>query len=133
MGGAGKSIVHSRKWWRCAKAIVLGLAFKENCADFRNSKVIDIVRHLEDYGLDVQLHDPLADPDEAFEEYGVTLTPYNRLDPADLVVLAVPHREFLANPGALLALCKTGAVFADVKASVPLDAIRAAGLVAWRL
>jgi UDP-N-acetyl-D-galactosamine dehydrogenase len=116
-----------------AKAIVLGLTFKENCPDLRNSKVIDIVHHLQDYGLEVQLHDPLADPAEAFDEYGVTLTGFDALQPADLIVLAVPHRDFLVKPDALLALAKPGAVFADVKSSISLDAISAAGLVVWRL
>ena len=116
-----------------AKAIVLGLTFKENCPDLRNSKVIDIVHHLQDYGLKVQLHDPLADPVEAFDEYGVTLTGFDALQPADLIVLAVPHRDFVVKPHALLALAKPGAVFADVKSSLSLDAISAAGLVVWRL
>ena len=116
-----------------AKAIVLGLTFKENCPDLRNSKVIDIVHYLQDYGLEVQLHDPLADPAEAFDEYGVTLTGFDALQPADLIVLAVPHRDFLVKPDALLALAKPGAVFADVKSSISLDAISAAGLVVWRL
>jgi UDP-N-acetyl-D-galactosamine dehydrogenase len=115
-----------------AKAIVLGLTFKENCPDLRNSKVIDIVHYLQDYGLEVQLHDPLADPAEAFDEYGVTLTGFD-VQPADLIVLAVPHRDFLVKPDALLALAKPGAVFADVKSSISLDAISAAGLVVWRL
>jgi UDP-N-acetyl-D-glucosamine/UDP-N-acetyl-D-galactosamine dehydrogenase len=116
-----------------AKAIVLGLTFKENCADLRNSKVIDIVRHLQDYGLTVQLHDPLADPEEAFHEYGVKLTRFDELEPADLIVLAVSHREFMAKTDALLALGKQGAVFADVKSCMPREAIDAAGLVTWRL
>jgi UDP-N-acetyl-D-galactosamine dehydrogenase len=116
-----------------AKAIVLGLTFKENCPDLRNSKVIDIVHHLQDYGLKVQLHDPLADPVDAFDEYGVTLTGFDALQPADLIVLAVPHRDFVVKPDALLALAKPGAVFADVKSSLSLDAISAAGLVVWRL
>jgi len=112
---------------------VLGLTFKENCADLRNSKVIDIVRHLQDYGLTVQLHDPLADPEEAFHEYGVKLTRFDELEPADLIVLAVSHREFMAKTDALLALGKQGAVFADVKSCMPREAIDAAGLVTWRL
>ena len=116
-----------------AKAIVLGLTFKENCPDLRNSKVIDIVHYLQDYGLEVQLHDPLADPAEAFDEYGVTLTGFDALQPADLIVLAVPHRDFLVKLDALLALAKPGAVFADVKSRMSLDAISAAGLVLWRL
>jgi UDP-N-acetyl-D-galactosamine dehydrogenase len=99
----------------------------------RNSKVIDIVHHQEDYGLNVQLHDPLADRQEALSEYGATLTAFHALKPADLVVLAVLHRDFLQNTGASIPLVKPGAVSADVKSSLPLPEIRATGLVAWRL
>ena len=66
-------------------------------------------------GTRAQLHDPLADAVEAFDEYGVTLTGFDALQPADLIVLAVPHRDFLVEPDALLALANLGAVFADVK------------------
>jgi UDP-N-acetyl-D-galactosamine dehydrogenase len=130
---AVKTLIQTGRAPLRAKAVVLGLTFKENCPDLRNSKVIDIVHHLQDYGLEVQLHDPLADAVEAFDEYGVTLTGFDALEAADLIVLAVPHREFLEKTGALLALAKPGAVFADVKSSLQLDAIGAAGLVAWRL
>jgi len=130
---AVKTLIRTGRAPLRAKATVLGLTFKENCADLRNSKVIDIVHHLQDYGLEVQLHDPLADAAEAFNEYGVTLIGFNELEPADLIVLAVPHRDFLAKTDALLALANPGAVFADVKSSLPLDAISAAGLVVWRL
>src|ERR1700688_2464218 len=102
-----------------AKAIVLGLTFKENCPDLRNSKVIDIVHYLQDYGREVQLHVPLADPAEAFDEYGVTLTGFD-VQPADLIVLAVPHRDFLVKPDALLALAKPGAVVAGGQSSISL-------------
>jgi UDP-N-acetyl-D-galactosamine dehydrogenase len=130
---AVKTLIRTGRAPLRAKAVVLGLTFKENCPDLRNSKVIDIVHHLQDYGLEVQLHDPLADAVEAFDEYGVTLTGFDALEPADLIVLAVPHREFLEKTDALLALAKPGAVFADVKSSLPLDVIGAAGLVVWRL
>jgi UDP-N-acetyl-D-glucosamine/UDP-N-acetyl-D-galactosamine dehydrogenase len=130
---AVKTLIRTGRAPLRAKAIVLGLTFKENCPDLRNSKVIDIVHHLQDYGLEVQLHDPLADAGEAFDEYGVALTGFDALDPADLIVLAVPHRDFLVKMDALLALAKPGAVFADVKSCLPLDAIREAGLVVWRL
>jgi UDP-N-acetyl-D-glucosamine/UDP-N-acetyl-D-galactosamine dehydrogenase len=130
---AVKTLIQTGRAPLRAKAVVLGLTFKENCPDLRNSKVIDIVHHLQDYGLEVQLHDPLADAVEAFDEYGVTLTGFDALEAADLIVLAVPHREFLEKTDALLALAKPGAVFADVKSSLPLDVINAAGLVVWRL
>ena len=93
----------------CAKGsvvTVLGLTFKEDCPDLRNSRVIDIVRELAGYGLRVQVADPLADPEEARHEYGVTLTPLARLQPAAALVAAVAHREYrsLTAPQ-LAALC----------------------------
>ncbi|MBI4745818.1 MAG: nucleotide sugar dehydrogenase, partial [Deltaproteobacteria bacterium] len=67
---------------------VLGLTFKEDCPDLRNSKVIDIIRELQDYGINVQVHDPLADCAEAKHEYGITLVPMENLKPASAVVMA---------------------------------------------
>ena len=72
---------------------VLGLTFKEDCPDLRNSKVIEIIRELEEYEISVQVCDPLADPVEALHEYGVTLVPRQRLGPCDALVIAVAHRE----------------------------------------
>jgi UDP-N-acetyl-D-galactosamine dehydrogenase len=73
---------------------VLGLTFKEDVPDIRNTRVIDIVGELEGFGVRVQVHDPLADPDEVAAEYGLTLTPREALAPAGAVVLAVGHRAF---------------------------------------
>ena len=72
---------------------VLGVTFKENVPDIRNTRVVDIVRELEDFGIAVQLHDPMADGDLLKQEYGLSLTPLDRLQPADAVVLSVAHRE----------------------------------------
>lgn len=74
---------------------VLGLTFKENVPDTRNSKVIDIIRELESFGITVQVHDPLAHPDDAMHEYGVTLTNFDMLKPADAVILAVAHDDYV--------------------------------------
>ncbi len=74
---------------------VLGFTFKEDVPDLRNTRVIDIVRELQAYGIRVQIHDPYADPAEAEEEYGITLTAQDDLAPARVVVFAVPHREYL--------------------------------------
>ncbi|AST93382.1 MULTISPECIES: nucleotide sugar dehydrogenase [Sutcliffiella] len=74
---------------------VLGLTFKENVPDLRNSKVIDVIRELEEYGITVQVSDPYASVEEAKEEYGVDLTNYEELKPADAVVMAVPHKFYL--------------------------------------
>jgi UDP-N-acetyl-D-galactosamine dehydrogenase len=73
---------------------ILGVTFKENVPDIRNTRVVDIVRELEDFGIGVQLHDPMADAGLLREEYGLTLTPLAELKPADAVVVAVAHRSY---------------------------------------
>jgi UDP-N-acetyl-D-galactosamine dehydrogenase len=77
-----------------AKALILGLTFKENCPDLRNTRVVDILNELEQFGLQVDVHDPWADAQEAKHELGVTLTPEVDLNAYQAVVLAVSHREF---------------------------------------
>ena len=76
--------------------IVLGMTFKENVPDVRNSKVVDIVSEIESFGIRVQVTDPEADAGETAREYGVTLVPFENLEPADAVILAVSHRAFVA-------------------------------------
>ena len=78
-----------------ARVTVLGLTFKENVPDLRNSKVIDVIRELQEYGVVIQVTDAEADSAEAVREYGVSLTPYDELLPAEAVVLAVSHREYI--------------------------------------
>jgi UDP-N-acetyl-D-galactosamine dehydrogenase len=113
---------------------VLGLTFKEDCPDLRNSRVIDIVRELRDFGALVQVADPLADPAEALHEYGVTLTPFDKLAPAAAVVAAVSHREYRAlTVDGLLGLCLPPAVVIDVKGAYDRPALAAAGIRHWRL
>ncbi len=75
-------------------ARVLGMTFKENVPDLRNTRVIDIVHELKSYGLEVQVHDPLASSEECHEEYGLSLTPFSELKPASAVILAVAHAEY---------------------------------------
>ena len=117
------------------RVLVLGLTFKENCPDIRNSKVADIVRELADYGCAVSVHDPLADAAAARHEYGIDLCAWEALaGPFDAVVAAVAHRHYLALSFAeITARLKPGAVFADVKSAFDTAAIRAAGLRLWRL
>lgn len=77
------------------RVTVLGLTFKENVPDLRNSKVIDVIRELQEYGIEVQVADTQADTEEAVREYGVSLTAYDELLPAEAVVLAVSHHEYI--------------------------------------
>jgi UDP-N-acetyl-D-galactosamine dehydrogenase len=118
-----------------AKIIVLGLTFKENCPDLRNSKVADVVRELQEFGCEVSVHDPIADSREAEQEYGIRLLPWQALPVrADAIVAAVAHSSYLAMPLAdILGRLQPGGVFADVKSAYPAQAIRDAGHVLWRL
>ena len=117
-----------------ARVNVLGLTFKEDCPDLRNSKVIDIIRELQSYGIEVGVHDPSADAAEARHEYGVELLAWDNLPQADAVVLAVAHKEYRRlTPDGLSRQLKAGGGVVDVKAVLnPVD-VRAAGYVFWRL
>jgi UDP-N-acetyl-D-galactosamine dehydrogenase len=113
---------------------VLGLTFKEDCPDLRNSKVIDIITELKEYGITVQVCDPLAENDEAEHEYGVQLVPIPELKPAAAIVAAVAHREFLAwSPDDIIRLCGDNPVLIDVKGMYDQQAMTAAGIRLWRL
>ena len=113
---------------------VLGLTFKENCPDLRNSKVIDIIHELEDYGVNVQVHDAMADPGEAQEIYGVKLVEWDALKKADAVVLAVAHDPYQElGADVLKRLMGNNPVIVDVKGLYDQTALTEAGLRVWRL
>ncbi|TAJ76984.1 MAG: nucleotide sugar dehydrogenase [Gallionellaceae bacterium] len=118
-----------------SKVIVLGLTFKENCPDLRNSKVADVVKELKEFGCDVSVHDPLAEAKEAIHEYGITLTEWDSLPKqADAIVAAVSHTEYTNQPvNQILSKLKAGGVFIDIKSAYPQDVIEAAGYKLWRL
>lgn len=127
MIGAGSSI-------KGADVIVLGLTFKENCPDLRNSKVIDVVRELESYGCRIHVHDPVALDREAQHEYGVVLRHWEDLPLADAIIAAVSHQAYLdMPPSQFLAKLVPGGVFADVKSCHDTAAFEAGGAVVWRL
>ncbi len=117
-----------------ASVIVLGLTFKENCPDLRNSKVIDVIRELQSYGCKVHVHDPVAASAEAEHEYGVQLEHWDELPVADAIVAAVAHSEYLEMPlPKLLGKLTPGGVFSDVKSSYNPAALLEAGARLWRL
>jgi UDP-N-acetyl-D-galactosamine dehydrogenase len=117
-----------------SKAIVAGLAFKEDCPDLRNSKVADLVAELRNYGLEVHVHDPVVDAEEAKHEYGIALEPWEKLPRAELVVLAVPHRELLSRPlSSYAGKAAKGAVLVDVKSRLDPQSARTEGFRLWRL
>ncbi|MFQ1063840.1 UDP binding domain-containing protein, partial [Bordetella trematum] len=105
-----------------AKVLVMGLTFKENCPDLRNTRVIDIVRELGDYDVFVDVYDPWVKAEEALEEYGIN--PLKTLSPGvyDAVVLAVAHEEFKEFGSAYIrTLCKEEHVFFDIKCVFPKE------------
>ena len=113
---------------------VLGLTFKEDCPDLRNSRVIDIIIELQSYGIKVQVHDPHAEAGAALQEYGVALTAFDALPQADALVVAVAHSEFRRHPlERFTAKLRKGACVIDVKSVFDPAAVRAAGHAFWRL
>jgi UDP-N-acetyl-D-galactosamine dehydrogenase len=113
---------------------ILGFTFKENVSDLRNTRVIDIVNALRSYSLEVQVHDPLALPAEAEHEYGIHLTPLEKLRPAHAVVLAVAHAPFKEQGWQLVQRLLAGGrgVVADVRNMLPRES-RPEGITLWRL
>ncbi|BBY63020.1 nucleotide sugar dehydrogenase [Mycolicibacterium helvum] len=129
-----KNMIASGSYVKGARAIVLGLTFKENCADLRNSKVADVINELKSYGVEVFAHDPWADAQEAMHEYGVRLFEWDELPRADAIVAAVPHREIVSlSLEDIQKKLIRGGCFIDVKARFDDEALTAAGIRVWRL
>ena len=117
-----------------ARVNVLGLSFKENCPDLRNSKVADLISELKAYGMDIHVHDPVASPEEARHEYGVELKSWESLPCSDAIIVAVPHQQFMERPlSDFQAKVTSKGCFIDVKSQFDSKALRDAGLNVWRL
>jgi UDP-N-acetyl-D-glucosamine/UDP-N-acetyl-D-galactosamine dehydrogenase len=131
---AVQQMIHAGRNIKGARVNVLGLTFKEDCPDLRNSKVADILRELAEFGVEVRVHDPLASPEDALHEYGVRLCAWDELPAADALILAVGHKEFLEKSQADLTqkIVRNGCVI-DVKSVLDAAALRRAGLRVWRL
>jgi UDP-N-acetyl-D-galactosamine dehydrogenase len=115
---------------------ILGMTFKENVPDIRNTRVIDIIHELEDYGVNLLVADPQADGDQARREYGITLVAMEQMRDLDAVILAVPHKEYLAlSLEDLRSVFRPGAtpVLLDVKAALDPEGLLEDGFVLWRL
>jgi UDP-N-acetyl-D-galactosamine dehydrogenase len=129
-----KSMIEAGFHVKGSKVNVVGLTFKENCPDLRNSKVADIVNELRSYGVEVHVHDPVADTAEAFHEYGIELEDWDALPRADAFIVAVAHNEILALSLPEIGEKLTdGGCFVDVKAQFDPKQIREAGYCIWRL
>ena len=117
-----------------ARVVILGLTFKENCPDLRNSRVVDIIAELREYCCEVLVHDPLADSGDAYAEYGLELVPMEALVDANAVVLAVPHSAYLqlGAPDYRSMMVPQGTLI-DVKSALDAVELRKLGINVWRL
>ncbi len=130
-----KLLIGQGKAVRGAKVALLGITFKENVPDLRNTRVVDIIHELEDYDVDVLVNDPLADADEARDHYGIDLVPIEDLKGADAVVVAVLHSSYAAmGLEGVSELCSNGTpIVVDVKCAFePLHA-KKLNIVYWQL
>jgi UDP-N-acetyl-D-galactosamine dehydrogenase len=107
-----------------ARIGVIGLTFKENVPDLRNSRVPDIIGELREYGIDPIIHDPMAHAEEALREYGIELRPFDALTDLDGVIVAVPHQQSLDQLDRIVSGVREGGLFIDVKSSVRPEALR---------
>lgn len=136
---AVKQMIQAGQAPKNSKVVILGLTFKENCPDTRNSKVDDIIKSLNEYGIEPIVVDPWASERDAMNEYGVTLTKLEDIADVDCIIVAVAHNEFkslkLDDIKAMFkaALADDQKVLIDVKGLYKVDELKASGLSYWRL
>ena len=131
-----KMIIAANRRVLDARVGLFGLTFKENVPDLRNTRVVDIYRELAEFGVQVLVHDPLADPAEAREEYGLTLSPLEEMRGLDAIILAVGHEAYLQFSPAELKARFTPAktpILLDIKSLLDRKALEAEGFSCWRL
>ncbi len=130
-----KRLIESDRRVKGARVGILGFTFKENVPDIRNTRVVDIIAELKEYGVTPLVHDPEADPAEALQEYGQELLPLEALSGLDALVLAVAHESFRRlDKNAIAAMFGDGRVsLMDIKGFWDKQALRAAGFDLWRL
>jgi len=133
-----KRLIFANKNVKHAKVLIMGVTFKENVTDIRNSKVIDVVNELREFGIEVSITDPLANPQEVEEEYGLHLSTYDPNALYDAIIITVAHDAFkksLTIPQLKKHLCegKHCGVVIDVKWLLDKKAVQDAGLIYWRL
>ncbi len=132
-----KQMIKAGKVIKGSKVLILGLTFKEDVPDIRNTKVVDIVAELKDYGVEVLIHDPHADPDETQHEYGLELRDLDAVGHVDAIIYAVSHQAFAdLTLDDFSRFCKNGngqGVLVDVKSALKRNDVEAAGMVYWSL
>ena len=130
-----KLLIRAGKQVHGSKVAVLGLTFKENVPDLRNTKVVDAIQELEDYGVNVLVNDPLADPVEASQYYGIEMIALNRLPKVDAVIIAVKHNAYKAlSLPKIVKLCRNPTpVVIDIKGAFKPAAAKKLNILYWRL
>jgi UDP-N-acetyl-D-glucosamine/UDP-N-acetyl-D-galactosamine dehydrogenase len=129
-----KNLIKADKQIKGAKAAVMGITFKENCPDVRNSKVIDIIRELEEYGIDVKVHDPIADKEEVWKEYRIQLCEAEYIYNMDAVIFAVAHEEFKnLSLQEIARMYSNSLVLIDLKGIYDKKSAMDSGYMYWRL
>ena len=129
-----KQMVHADIPIKGSKVLVLGMTFKEDCPDVRNSRVIDIVTELHTYNVDVHVHDPLADKTETKQEYKIELIEWDDIPKVDAIIAAVAHKEFIdCHTEEFIKKINKNGCFIDVKSKFNQDILEQAGIRYWRL
>lgn len=138
-GAAVKEMIEAGKAPKKATVLILGLTFKENCPDTRNSKVVDIINRLKEFNIEPVVTDSWADKDVAKKEYGVDLVPWEEIPKADCVIVAVGHKEYRSMSTMQLKdlfkpeLPDDEKILVDVKSLYRMDELKASGMRFWRL
>ncbi|NVO05480.1 MAG: nucleotide sugar dehydrogenase [Rhodoferax sp.] len=129
-----KQMIQAGSSIKGAKVNVLGVTFKENVPDVRNSKVFDLIAELKAYGVEVFVHDPVADAEEVLSDHNIKLIDWQLMQPADAIVLAVAHTNFLEmQPRDFLSKLNKRGHIIDVKAKLVVDSFLSSGSSVWRL
>lgn len=129
-----KLLIHAGCPVKGARVVILGITFKENCPDIRNSKVMDVINELRDYGIEPLVHDPIAEASETMQEYSLNLTAWEEIADVDAIVLAVAHKNYIEM--GLSELCsklKRGGGIVDVKSQLDRHSLDKRDIPYWRL
>ena len=132
-----KQLIKADKIIRKSKVAILGITFKENCPDIRNSKVVDIVKDLQEYGINPIVVDPWADKNETLKEYDINLVEFNELNNVDCLIFAVGHQVYKEMPLdkiiSLYSLNDKKKILIDIKGIFDIRDLQNKGFIYWRL
>lgn len=131
-----KKLIKAEQPVKGAKVAILGMTFKENCADVRNTKIIDIINELEEFGVDILVHDPVANKEEVWEEYRINLVEMEDLKNLNCIVLSVSHNYFIENYSLDFLdrlYVNNKKVLIDIKGTMDKEECKDRGYIYWRL